>query len=189
MTDERPTGVTITPAPVESTATVFAPTVRVHGKPPEDHPLYGLVGRFVVEFAHLEHSIDVIIWDVIGGGQADAALKTRDLVGATKRIDMLIKLASKRGTDAAVIADLRALNATVLPLQRARNRIVHDPWYIDQTTQAPGQFRGMPTNEPHFGIKDIDEAYLRDQIALSRDLRDAAAKFWNRILAPQRGMI
>jgi hypothetical protein len=188
--DEKSVGnQTIVPVPVESTATVFAPVARVHGRPPEDHPLYALVGRFVIEFAHLEHSIDVVIWDVIGGGQADAALKTRNLVGATKRIDRLIKLASKRGIDAAVIADLRALNAAVLPLQIARNRIVHDPWYIDQKTQVPGQFRAMPSNEPHFGIKDIDEAYLRDQIALCRDLRDAAAKFWNRILAPEKGTI
>ncbi len=129
MTDKKPETQTISPELFKNTTVFFPPTVRVHGKPPENHPLYTLVGRFVIEFAHLEHSIDVIIWDVIGGGQADAALKTRDLVGATKRIDILIDLACKRGTDAAVISDLSALKLAISPLQTKRNRIVHDPWY------------------------------------------------------------
>lgn len=43
--DEKTAGVTIAPEAAECALTTFAPTVRIHGRPPDEHPLYALVGH------------------------------------------------------------------------------------------------------------------------------------------------
>ena len=53
-----------------SVAGVYAPIVvqppAITIAPP-DHPIYTLVGRAASAWAHLDHTLDLIIWDLLSG--------------------------------------------------------------------------------------------------------------------------
>ena len=49
---------------------------------PPDHPIYALIGRAASAWAHLEHTLDLIIWDLSLGEQQRVACVTAQILGA-----------------------------------------------------------------------------------------------------------
>jgi hypothetical protein len=67
------------------------------GKPvveiaPDNHPIYSLVGRATSAWAHLEHTLDLIIWDLIGLDPKRIACVTAQIIGATNRYNAIESL-------------------------------------------------------------------------------------------------
>jgi hypothetical protein len=135
-------------------AALTALNIRSHGwflapgPLPEDHPFYALVGRVASEWAHLEHIVDLTIWEL---------LLARGLT--REHVKPFRKLRSEAFDD----ADWRA-------------RWVHDPWFIQEGTQ-PAQFRAMPDVDPRFGLQAISEDEVKSTIdeikKLQQQARDA----------------
>ena len=61
----------------EVTGEVFGYFVKI----PVDHPVYSLIGYLASEWAHLEMSLDQIIWELLGVPSSDGACVTAQLMG------------------------------------------------------------------------------------------------------------
>lgn len=140
--------------------------VSVHEPLPAAHPFYAKVGRVASAWAHLEHLLDLIIWDLMGdGGRQRMACVTSQVMGVGPRCKIILSLgatwpkispeifkpAQKLMSDSYHVADLRA-------------RWVHDPWYLDKGTEEVGQFKAMPYSDRRFGIKAIPQDTVEDTI-------------------------
>src|SRR6476646_4634011 len=63
---------------------------------PPNHPIYALIGRAASAWAHLEHTLDLITWDLLGIEQARAACVTAQVMGAANRYRIIISLLQQR---------------------------------------------------------------------------------------------
>src|SRR5580700_5640440 len=67
-------------AKVSSTA-----VLTIHKPLPEEHPFYSVVGRVASEWSHLEHILDLTIWEIIGIRPEIAACVTSQILGVNPR--------------------------------------------------------------------------------------------------------
>jgi hypothetical protein len=156
-------------------------TFRIHGQLAEDHRYYRLIGLLVSTCSHFEHAIDLVIWDLLGVPHTEAALTTRGIVGASKRLDLLVAVATRKGIDSKIIDEIEMMKPKASQLQQQRNRIIHDPWYIDKDDGTVGQFRSMPKDNPCLGVHDVDEVAV---VRLTEEIReqwDLVTKLWSRM--------
>jgi len=159
-------------------ATVVPPGTYEQIAPP-DHPIYALVGRVASTWAHLEHTLDLIIWDLVGIEAERVACVTAQIIGATPRYRTIVSLLKQRKSaafDKLAKKTEELMQKTYGPTEK-RNRIVHDSWYITDK-KATAQFRSMPTKDARFGICEVDDneikALLEEAnklIKLASDLR------------------
>ncbi len=143
-----------------------------------------LIGRLASSWAHLEHTLVLIIWDLAGIEQARAACVTAQILDATNRYKTIISLLKQRNdrkfAESAVRAD-ELMRKTFDP-QEARNRIIHDAWYITYK-KLPAQFRAMPTKDQRFGICEIDAKQIEAVIGAAIGLAERASTLRNEILS------
>jgi hypothetical protein len=64
---------------------------------PEAHPLYADIGRVAAQWAHYEHILDLIIWDLAATGPEKGACISGQLVGTTPRYFAMLALGTTRG--------------------------------------------------------------------------------------------
>ncbi len=152
-----------------------APTVELWDIPPDDHPIYPLLGRVVAGWARIEHILDLIIWDLAGGAGPNAAQITAGLVGHESRCKCIIKRAKQHNLSEEVFAAVDRLKKPLDDLSVERNRAVHDPWMSERETKQSAQWRSMPKKSPNptFGISLKD---FRDLETLISDIRSAASE-------------
>lgn len=162
-------------------------TFRIHGQLAADDPYHNLIGQLVSTWAHFEHAIDLLIWDLLAIPHSQAALTTRGPMSVSARLDHLIKLAADKGVNTNIIQDIEALKPKALELQEQRNRIIHDPWYIDKDDGTVGQFRSMAKSNPCFGIHDVDAEAVARLTAETREQWDLVSSMWDRIFAQATG--
>ncbi len=101
---------------------------------------------------------------------------TGQMIGAAPRFKAILSLGSRKQLSPDLLKRVDALMRRTFDLAEERNRIVHDPWYLDKDTDQPGQFRSMPFKKPHYGIKDIGESDIRKTLDAIRVRRDEAGK-------------
>ena len=79
--------------------TLTAPDVglRVDRRMKANHPVYRLVGRVVTEWAQLEHTLDLIIWEMAGLTYTMGSCITGQLSGHYPRFNAIQTLAKARG--------------------------------------------------------------------------------------------
>jgi len=118
--------------------------------PPAEHPVYRLIGRVAAAWSHLEHTLDLIIWDLAGAGPDKGACITAQMLGATNRYRTIISLLKQRALPQKMVDATDKLMSLSYGPQEERNRIIHDAWYVydDQTSQ----FRAMPTKTRDSGF-------------------------------------
>jgi hypothetical protein len=125
---------------------------------PPEHPIYALVGRVASGWAHLEHALDLIIWDLAGTLPENVACITAQINGATPRYRAIVSLLRQRNHDDLYRLSERAeelMRKSFDPTER-RNRIVHDPWYVIVDQKLTGQFKAMPFKDRRFGVCVVD---------------------------------
>jgi hypothetical protein len=164
---------------------------RVYRRMPDDHPIYQIVGQVASEWAHLEHTLDTLIWRLAGVAQADGACITAQLMGATPRYRTLIAQLTQRTKSERrferFIKLVSALMYKTYDIQEQRNRIIHDPWYAEPVASlvgygAPAQFKSMPSKGLDFGIADINIESTKQTLAHIKELSAKAQKLTSDII-------
>jgi beta-mannanase len=94
---------------------------------------------------------------------------TAQLLGSQARFKTIISLAQTRRLSKAIITRTTNLKNSVQARVEKRNRIVHDPWYAEQTTQTSAQFKNVPPSKSKsknysFGMKPTDTKYINTAI-------------------------
>jgi hypothetical protein len=79
-------------------------TLSVHAPMPENHPMLSIIGQVANQWAHIEHILDLIIWDLSGLEPSKGALSiTAQLLGSQARFKTIISLAPTRRLSKAII--------------------------------------------------------------------------------------
>jgi hypothetical protein len=157
-------------------------------RPGGDHPIYGAIGNIAAEWAYLEHVLDQIIGDMLQGtDNARLACLTSQMMGTGPRfraIKALLKIEAKAAikplkevaSPENLISKLNALEQKSFNVSERRNRIVHDPWYLEFFSSEPAQFRSMPTKDPVYGMKLVQKQFLAETFEQIADLVEATEK-------------
>lgn len=129
----------------------------LHNPLPEGQPFYAKIGRVAAEWAHLEHTLDTIIWDLSGIDPVKGACITAQVTGARGRYNVLTALGKLKGLKGDTIKRINVLMNDTFGIQEQRNRIVHDAWFIDTNRNQITQHRSMPVKNPAFGFEDVSD--------------------------------
>jgi hypothetical protein len=165
------------------TVTGGSAKLSIHTPLPVEHPFYALIGRVTSEWSHLEHALDQIIWGLSGISPHLGACITGQIMGATPRFLAIIALATAKGVDEAKIKKVRELMHRTFDVQEDRNRIIHDPWYLELQTGAAGQFKSMPKKDLRYGMADVEEHQVEqlEQRIIRRT--NSVRALWNDLLS------
>ena len=110
---------------------------------PDDHPFYAVIGRVAAEWSQLEHLLDIIIWDLSGVEHDAGACITAQMMGVGNRLQAIMALGERRSLSKKIPERVNSLTEKSFKPGEARNRIVHDTWYIKSVSRQLGQFRSM----------------------------------------------
>lgn len=181
---------------VSTAAALVASAASVQGvgrafkRPPDDHPIYSLVGRVSSEWAHLEHTLDQIIWNLAGLDAPRGACITAQFMSIWPRYDtikaLLLYRAEHEPTFTEFVSVLNTLSGKTRKPSEDRNRIIHDPWYADAGDGQTTQLRSMPRSDPIYGLLNRDRDEILATIASIGRLSQRAQKLRNRIEAAVR---
>jgi hypothetical protein len=169
--------------------------IRESERAPNDHPIYSFVGRVASEWAHLEHSLDLIIWELAGIDQIAGACITAQILGATPRYrTLLTQLALRAKTEPDYNRFVSQINSLMQDSYNPQERrIIHDPWYVTFDTglgvlpsrfsERLAQFKSMPHKDPRFGIEDVDITDIEKTLMDIQKLSERVAKLHEQIKA------
>ena len=170
--------------------TLFATIrLRVHTPLPSDHPFYATVGRVASEWAHLEHILDLVIWDLVayragGLGSNVVACITSQIMGVGPRCKAIVSLGSiYHLSEKKVLKPIRTLMGDLYVVADERARVIHDPWYMDKDSKVPAQFRAMPYSDKRYGLKDINDKEIEATITKIKALQVRASDLRNVVLS------
>jgi hypothetical protein len=151
-------------------------------RPPDDHPVYTRIGRIAAEWSHLEHVLDEIIWLLCPSAEPrHLGCVTGRLLGHGPRYDVIIALLTQRGAEEKTIKRVVGLKNSAYAAAEARNRIVHDAWYVAPEGSI-AQFRSMPPKDLRFGLTEYsDNEHFEQSLKTTRKCYEEAVKFWNEI--------
>jgi hypothetical protein len=114
----------------EGTGVFPQPTVEVHAvlyspltDVSEDHPFFRLIGRVSAEWAQFEHTLDLVIWILVGASDPLMACVTAQVMGAQPRCNAIIALIKQRGLSDRLRKECTSLIKDAHGPQTARNRI------------------------------------------------------------------
>jgi hypothetical protein len=148
---------------------LFDTATKPPEKPAEDHKIYSLIGRVANDWAHVEHTLDLLIWDLALVDPDRGSCITAQMLGVYNRCKTIIALlkliAEKTGTDMRkhIAATTDVMNRQSEPGDK-RNRIVHDPWYSYTNKEQVAQFKAMAHKDWRYGITPIDNDVLQDAL-------------------------
>jgi hypothetical protein len=139
-------------------------TLSVHAPLPESHPISSLVGHVASTWAHLEHTLDLAIWELLGVPPQVGASVTAQIMGAASRCKTIVALCKSKGLDESIAEKATKLMQKTYNTSDKRNRIVHDPFYLNKGSGDPGQFKAMPHKDWSYGIQPVTEAGIRETL-------------------------
>ena len=154
---------------------------------PPDHPFYALVGRVASEWSHLEHILDLTIWDLArwkteGFTDEIAACLTAQIGGIPGRCNAIESLGILRGLDdATIIKPVRKLRQEAHSPADNRARMIYDAWFIEEPSKKPGAFRAMPNSDRRFGVQEIPERTFENLLEQIAELQKRANEIRNAI--------
>lgn len=172
-----------------ASAGIYTPIVEqppVISIAPPEHPIYALIGRAASAWAHFEHVLDLIIWDLTGSVPEMIACITAQVIGAGNRFKVIESLLMHRNNPKLdqVGASLEGLKKRSFVPVEDRNRIIHDPWYLYDTKAA--QFRAMPAKDPQFGVCVVDATSIKNFIETANQLAQKASEIRSQLAAALR---
>jgi hypothetical protein len=63
------------------------------------------------------------------------------------------------------LKSVRSISGRTRDVSDRRNRIVHDPWYLEEAPgTATAQFKSMPKEDLYYGIKDVDKTEINQTL-------------------------
>ena len=172
---DHPTGITL------DTATVG---VRAAGKMRifvtsslrTTDPAYAMLGRVTAEWAHLEHFIDKIVWDLAGLDGATGSCITGQIPGYAGKCNAIMALLKRLAImDAPLKARINKLSGKITGTANERNRFTHDAWFERVEIDVDGhlsQFKSITHKNDEFGYIPITEDALAECVSSIRNRRD-----------------
>jgi hypothetical protein len=157
-------------------------------KPPPDNPIYSHIGQIASAWAHVEHTLDTIIWELASTNAELGACLTAQILGAYGRfkaiISLLTVLERHRGVnvDSAIAKTRELMNKSNDPGDK-RNRVVHDPWYEYIALQQTAQFRAVPFKDFTYGITAVDKENLEGTLDSINKFADRVTNLRSEILS------
>lgn len=143
-------------------------TITVHSPLPDDHPVYRKIGLLVAKWAHFEHLLDVLYWEVSRLPPSEGIFQTRQ-----EKSKAVLKELNQPDFDTSIFQPLKALLEEAETQAAERNRAVHDAWYEREPDKALHQYKGAaPAKLKHLpdasvlGLQPIDEMDLDQTIAM-----------------------
>jgi hypothetical protein len=136
---------------------------------PDDRPIYAKVGKVASDWAHVEHALDVIIWELSGIESQKGAAITAQLMGVFPRFKAILALlaqpalVNRKNLRTVINRTTDLMNKSSGPGDK-RNRIVHDPWYAYTASGKTAQFKAMPHKDHRYGIQLVDSEVLDDAL-------------------------
>jgi hypothetical protein len=100
-------------------------------------------------------------------------------MGVGPRCKAIGTLGFARGLDDSLLQSVRALSGDSVNTADWRARFIHDPWYVEGSSEKASQFRAMPHVDKRYGIHEIDKAELEKNIGKIKDLQERASKIRN----------
>jgi hypothetical protein len=144
-------------------------------QPPSDHPIYNAIGKVASEWAYYEHLLDDIIKTLIITDPKLVASITAQIMGVSNRYRAIIALCTVHGLSKKVLEKVQSAQNRSFEPQERRNRIVHDPWFMDESTSQTGQFKSMPPKTLTYGVEPINDEYIEKTLSLIADrIREAS---------------
>jgi len=134
---------------------------------------YAAVGMVAVAWAKLEIAIDRTIWREAAVNERTGACITTQLTGIYPRMRALIALARLNGASHGLISELNNLADDSELLVRLRNRIVHDPWFVNAKTGEPFRLqvtadRKLDFDYHQMSTRDVIDVYDKIQAHINR---------------------
>lgn len=160
---------------------------KAFNRPPQDHPIHSLVGRIACEWSHLEWMLDRVIFELASIDQRMGACITGQMMGVWPRLSAIEALAVARQEQTEHFGEIRTLTKKLAkdcrPVSEKRNRIVHDPWYVEANSNASGRYRSAARSEKfQYGIKDEDDQDLQRTLLEIESLSEQANCLYSKTL-------
>jgi len=90
---------------------------------------YAAIGKVIVQWAHLESSVNDGIEELAFIDTLSAVCVTSQIAGITRKLDAYMSLAGLRGASDGTIKKLNKFYEKARGLAEQRNRVAHDPWH------------------------------------------------------------
>jgi hypothetical protein len=162
--------------------------VQTFERLPDESPIYSLVGQVASDWAYLEHTLDLIVWQLAGIDQRKGACITAQVMGHGPRCDTIIALGSIAGLSSHILKRVDALKGRLFATATSRNRIIHDPWIkisetgLAGTSERPGQYKSMARKILKFGADPSQIDDIEKTIAAIRGHRRECSELRNEII-------
>jgi hypothetical protein len=165
------------------TTTVFSSssTMAIQAPMADDHPMLAVVGQIVNQWAHIEHVLDTIIWRLADVEAKKGSCITAQLTGSFPRFKAIISLATIRGLDGKMISDMTQMMFRMQGKTDKRNRVVHDAWYAEATTNKASQYKSTPFKDYSFGLQESDDKEIKETIDESKRALEEVNKLQEQI--------
>jgi hypothetical protein len=99
------------------------------------------IGRIASVWAMLEFRMDQLIWHLINIEQTLGACLTTQFNGTAPRLRAIKSIIEFRGSIPGLITKLNKFTGDIIEPQEARNRAVHDPWFVAKESKIATQLR------------------------------------------------
>jgi hypothetical protein len=130
--------------------------------PKDDDPHYAVIGLVASTWALLEALIDGCIATLASCGEQEMACVTAQLIGPAKRMDALLALFVYRGGSKDLRKKIKNFQGRLQQLGEDRNRIVHDPIFVNDDTGKAHKSLSTAKGELKYDFAPIDiESMMR----------------------------
>lgn len=161
-------------------------TVTVSGKPPEDHPVYAKIGRVASDWSHVEHLLDVIIWDLTGPNRRETTCLISQFNGHYARFEAILALLEQKGLLTKELRrKIKRVSGDCGPAGQKRNRIVHDAWFVTigpEPDETPRPYRKMPKEDLKFGFVNLPNDHFASALNEIEERRKEVSALRDEIL-------
>jgi hypothetical protein len=150
---------------------------------PSGHQIFSLVGETSSEFARLEHILDTVIWKLAGTEPALTACVTAQLIGIRPRCLTITALCVFYELPNAIIKKIATFSGRTSPVSDARNRLIHDPWFLQEKNSGSLQFRAMPKEQRIYGYVAVSQDDIKSLLAKVKQAISDAERLRDSIFA------
>jgi len=137
-------------------------------------PLLEAIAWVATSWAKLEHAVNEAIWKLACMDDADGACITSQIPTISGRFRALIALVERNHGTEETLKKLKKFAVKVEGLGRQRNRIIHDPWMIDQTDESFGRLEVTADKKLVFEVRPQTPAEV---LAIADAIREATEEF------------
>lgn len=158
-------------------------------QPPPEHPIYSLIGQVSSSWAHIDHLLDILIWQLADVDAQAGACITAQIAGTYGRFMAVIALLTfhQQRTNKnlkKLIDKATELSQKANISGETRHRTVHDPWYeYPSTGDQTAQFRAMPRKDLRYGIEPVELEKIKGGLEEIKKFSDRVKAFRDDVLA------